>query len=93
MEVDSLVVSLGLDSQDFRAALNQVLAMLHNLDQGLRDFAQGFAEGCEDALNEARQSANGAAREVGQAAREGQRMGQAFRQAGETGFSLGTFHH
>lgn len=85
MEVDSLVVSLGLDSQDFRAALNQVLAMLHNLDQGLRDFAQGFAEGCEDALNEARQSANGAAREVGQAAREGQRMGQAFRQAGETG--------
>ena len=28
MEVDSLVVSLGLDSQDFRAALNQVLAML-----------------------------------------------------------------
>lgn len=85
MEVDSLVVSLGLDSQDFRAALNQVLAMLHNLDQGLRDFAQGFAEGCADALNEARQSANGAAREVGQAAREGQRMGQAFRQAGETG--------
>ena len=85
MEVDSLVVSLGLDSQDFRAALNQVLAMLHNLDQGLRDFAQGFAEGCEDALNEARQSADGAAREVGQAAREGQRMGQAFRQAGETG--------
>ena len=58
MEVDSLVVSLGLDSQDFRAALNQVLAMLHNLDQGLRDFAQGFAEGCEEALNEAQESIN-----------------------------------
>lgn len=58
MEVDSLVVSLGLDPQDFRAALNQVLAMLHNLDQGLRDFAQGFAEGCEDALEEAQESIN-----------------------------------
>ena len=85
MEVDSLVVSLGLDPRDFRAALNQVLAVLRNLDQGLRDFAQGFAEGCEDALNEARQSANSAAQEAGHAAREGQRMGQAFRQAGETG--------
>lgn len=85
MEVDSLVVSLGLDPQDFRAALNQVLAALQNLDQGLRDFAQGFAEGCEEALNEARQSANGAAQEAGHAAREGQRMGQAFREAGQTG--------
>ncbi len=85
MEVDSLVVSLGLDPRDFRAALNQVLAVLRNLDQGLRDFAQGFAEGCEEALNEARQSANSAAQEAGRAAREGQRMGQAFRQAGETG--------
>lgn len=85
MEVDSLVVSLGLDPQDFRAALNQVLAALQNLDQGLRDFAQGFAEGCEEALNEARQSANGAAQEAGHAAREGKNMGQAFQQAGEKG--------
>ena len=53
MEVDSLVVSLGLDPQDFRAALNQVRAALQNLDQGLKDFAQGFAEGCSEALDEA----------------------------------------
>lgn len=58
MEVDSLVVSLGLDPRDFRTALNQVLAVLRNLDQGLRDFAQGFAEGCEDALNEVQESIN-----------------------------------
>lgn len=85
MEVDSLVVSLGLDPRDFRAALNQVLGLLQNLDQGLRDFAQGFAEGCEEALEEAQQSANRATQEAGHAAREGQRMGQAFREAGQTG--------
>ncbi len=85
MEVDSLVVSLGLDPRDFQATLSQVLAALRNLDQGLRDFARGFAEGCEEALQEAGQASRTAAREAGRAGTEGERMGRRFHQAGQRG--------
>lgn len=85
MEVDSLVVSLGLDPQDFRAALNQVRAALQNLDQGLRDFGRDFANDGQESIEQTRRAVALATQQADQAARDGRRMGDAFENAGNRG--------
>ncbi|MCH5277763.1 MAG: hypothetical protein J1E80_08020 [Desulfovibrionaceae bacterium] len=76
MEVDSLVVSLGLDPKEFQAGLSQVATALQNIDQTLRDFAQGFVQGMQDALDEVENDADGANKKVKELSNSMQDLGR-----------------
>lgn len=76
MEVDSLVVSLGLDPKEFQAGLSQIAASLQNIDQNLRDFGQGFMDGMQDALDEVENDANGANKKVKELSNSMQDLGR-----------------
>ena len=52
MEVDSLVIRLGLDPTQLRQGLNQVLAALQQSMPQAAEFLQGFVEGINEAFQE-----------------------------------------
>lgn len=78
MEIDSLVISLGLDPSKLRQGLNQVLAALQQTMPQAADFLQGLVAGMAEALNEAGDTAQQGVREVGGAS---EAMVQQFNEA------------
>lgn len=85
MEVDSLVISLGLDPGKLRQGLNQVLAALQQTMPQAAEFLQGFVEGINEAFQEVADAGGDAAqamRETGEAAQE---AGQQLEEAGRRG--------
>lgn len=78
MEIDSLVISLGLDPSKLRQGLNQVLAALQQTMPQAADFLQGLVAGMTEALNEAGDTAQQGVKEVGGAS---EAMVQQFNEA------------
>lgn len=89
MEVDSLVVSLGLDPKEFQSALSQIAASLQNIDQNLRDFGQGFMDGMQEAMTGVRNGADNADRKVNQLANTTGKATQRAREAASAMQGLG----
>jgi hypothetical protein len=85
MEVDSLVISLGLDPQQLRQALGQVEAMLRQFVQRVNAFAGDFQQGFNDAANSVEQASNAAARQADAAGESAQEAGHKFQKAGKDG--------
>lgn len=85
MEVDSLVISLGLDADGFRAGINQAIDALRQIDQKIQFFSGQFAHGYTEGMQEAGAASHAAVQASEDAARAGQRMGQAYTNAGNTG--------
>lgn len=85
MEVDSLVISLGLDPQQLRQALGQVEAMLRQFAQRINAFAGDFQQGFNDAANSVEQASNAAARQADAAGESAQEAGRKFQKAGKDG--------
>lgn len=85
MKIDSLIVSLGLDPEEFFNGLSQVQGLLQAFNQGLKDFGSGFAEGAQEALQEMAQSTQGANSAAVQAGEAGKEMGQKFQKGAEQG--------
>lgn len=85
MEVDSLVISLGLDPQQLRQALGQVEAMLRQFAQRVNAFAGDFQQGFNDAANSVEQASNAAARQADAAGESAEEAGRKFQKAGKDG--------
>ena len=85
MEVDSLVISLGLDPQQLRQALGQVEAMLQQFAQRINAFAGDFQQGFSDAANSVAQASNTAAQQADAAGESAQEAGRKFQKAGKDG--------
>lgn len=82
MEIDSLVISLGLDPSKLRQGLAQALTMLQQTMPQAAEFLQGLVAGMAEALNEAGDAVRQRAAETGTAAR---RTGEQFAEAGRQG--------
>lgn len=85
MEVDSLVISLGLDPQQLRQALGQVEAMLRQFAQRINAFAGDFQQGFNDAANSVAQASNAAAQQADAAGESAEEAGRKFQKAGKDG--------
>lgn len=85
MEVDSLVISLGLDPQQLRQAVGQVEAVLQQFVQRINAFAGDFQQGFNDAANSVGQASSAATQQAGAAGEAAQEAGQKFQDAGHRG--------
>lgn len=85
MEIDSLVISLGLDPARLREGLGQVQAALVEGRASLADFVQGIQEGFQEALQEVAQGGSQAAGAVDAAGEAAEEAGERFRDAGKRG--------
>lgn len=85
MEVDNLVISLGLDPQQLRQALGQVEAMLQQFAQRINAFAGDFRQGFNDAANSVGQASGAAAQQADAAGEAAQEAGRKFQKAGRDG--------
>lgn len=85
MEIDSLVISLGLDPAKLREGLGQVEAALHEGQATLADFAQGIQEGMREALQEVAEGGARAGTAVAAAGEAAAEAGAQFQEAGRRG--------
>lgn len=85
MEIDSLVISLGLDPSKLQAALEQVQAAIQQGQQTIIDFVQGIQEGFQEGLQEVAEGSAQAGGAVAQAGEAAEEAGQKFREAGGRG--------
>ena len=85
MEVDSLVISLGLDPSKLRQGLNQVLAALQQTMPQAAEFLQGFVEGINEAFQEVADAGGDAAQAMNEAGQAAQEAGQQLEEAGRRG--------
>lgn len=85
MEIDSLVISLGLDPSKLQAALEQVQAAVQQGQMDIADFVQGIQEGFQEALQEVAEGSAQAGGAVAQAGEAAEEAGQKFREAGGRG--------
>lgn len=85
MEVDSLVISLGLDPSKLRQGLNQVLAALQQTMPQAAEFLQGFVEGINEAFQEVADAGGDAAQAMNEAGQAAQEAGQRLEEAGRKG--------
>lgn len=85
MEVDSLVISLGLDPQQLRQAVGQVEAVLQQFVQRINAFAGDFQQGFNDAASSVGQASSAATQQAGAAGEAAQEAGQKFQDAGHRG--------
>lgn len=85
MEIDSLVISLGLDPSKLQAALEQVQAAIQQGQVDIADFVQGIQEGFQEALQEVAEGSAQAGGAVAQAGEAAEEAGQKFREAGSRG--------
>jgi len=85
VEVDSLVISLGLDPSKLRQGLNQVLAALQQTMPQAAEFLQGFVEGINEAFQEVADAGGDAAQAMNEAGQAAQEAGQRLEEAGRKG--------
>ena len=85
MEVDSLVIRLGLDPTQLRQGLNQVLAALQQSMPQAAEFLQGFVEGINEAFQEVADAGGEAAQAMIQTGQAAQEAGQRLEEAGRKG--------
>ncbi len=85
MEVDSLVIRLGLDPTQLRQGLNQVLAALQQSMPQAAEFLQGFVEGINEAFQEVADAGGEAAQAMNQTGQAAQEAGQRLEEAGRKG--------
>ena len=85
MEVDSLVISLGLDVEKVRQGVMQVDGFLKQLGQHIGVFMQEFQRGFTEAANAITQASTAATQQANAAAEAAREAGQRFQEAGEHG--------
>lgn len=85
MEIDSLVISLGLDPAKLREGLAQVEAVLKQGEVTLADFVQGIQEGMQEALQEVAEGGGQAETAVAAAGEAAAEAGAQFQEAGRRG--------
>lgn len=85
MEIDSLVISLGLDPARLREGLAQVEAAIHEGQATLADFVQGIQEGMQEALQEVAEGGAQAGSAVAAAGEAAAEAGAQFQEAGRRG--------
>lgn len=85
MEIDSLVISLGLDPARLREGLAQVEAAIAQGQAIIADFAQGIQDGYREALQEVAEGGAGAASAVESAGEAAEQAGAQFQAAGRRG--------
>ena len=82
MEVDSLVISLGLDVEKVRQGVMQVDGFLKQLGQHIGVFMQEFQRGFTEAANAITQASTAATQQANAAAEAAREAGQRFQEAG-----------
>ena len=85
MEIDSLVISLGLDPSKLREGLEQVQAAIQQGQMTLADFVQGIQEGFQEALQEVAEGGAQAETAVAAAGEAAATAGAQFQDAGRRG--------
>lgn len=85
MEIDSLVISLGLDPSKLREGLEQVQAAIQQGQMTLADFVQGIQAGFQEALQEVAEGGAQAETAVAAAGEAAATAGAQFQDAGRRG--------
>ena len=85
MEIDSLVISLGLDPTKLREGLEQVQAAIQQGQMTLADFVQGIQDGFQEALQEVAEGGAQAETAVTAAGEAAAEAGAQFQDAGRRG--------
>ena len=85
MEIDSLVISLGLDPTKLREALQEVEAAIAQGQATIADFVQGIQEGVQEALQEVAEGSTQAETAVASAGEAATEAGTKFQDAGKRG--------
>lgn len=85
MQVDSLIISLGLDPQELRQGLAQVEALLNQFAQRINAFANDFQQGFSEAASAVGQASGAATQQAAEAGEAAQEAGQKFEEAGQRG--------
>lgn len=85
MEVDSLIISLGLDPEGLKQGILKSENLLQTLLDNSEDFIAGLREGMQEALEEAAQGGGQVAQAVNEAGKQAENAGNKFQEAGKNG--------